>query len=212
MVRAVLFDYGMVLSGPADPAAWARMLRITGLDEERFKLGYWHPRHAYDRGTHTGAEYWLEVGKHAGVVFAPHQVEALIEEDTSLWTQVNSPMIEWAARLQAAGTKTGILSNLGDAMTIGVLSKMKWLEAFDYKLFSHTLKLAKPELLIYHAAIQGLAVQPEEILFIDDRPDNCAGGRLAGMQVIQYGDHAVFVSEMADRGYAHLWSTGRMPA
>ena len=96
-------------------------------------------------------------------------------------------MIEWAARLQAAGTKTGILSNLGDHMTLGVLRCMPWLSHFDHCTFSHALKLAKPEAEIYRHAAEGLATAPEKILFVDDRADNCDAGRAAGMQVIQYG-------------------------
>src|ERR1700712_2160903 len=32
-INAVLFDYGMVLSGPAHPPAWAHMQALTGLSE-----------------------------------------------------------------------------------------------------------------------------------------------------------------------------------
>ena len=62
-IKAVLFDYGMVLSAPPLPSAWARMLAITGQDEARFHPSYWAPRHDYDRGTFTGEEYWIAVGK-----------------------------------------------------------------------------------------------------------------------------------------------------
>ncbi len=210
MVSAVLFDYGMVLTGPAEPEAWAKMLEITRLSDERFRPGYWAPRHEYDRGTYTGGAYWLEVGRHAGVELTPAQVVELIDTDTALWTDANQPMIDWAARLQKAGTKTGILSNLGDEMTVGVLGKMPWLEAFDHRLFSHTLKLAKPEPAIYQAAAEGLGVAAEAILFVDDRADNCEGGLAVGMQVIQYGEHEAFVREMERRGLGELWRTGRI--
>jgi putative hydrolase of the HAD superfamily len=210
MIEAVLFDYGLVLTGPPDPAAWARMLENTGLSDEQFAAAYWAPRHAYDRGTHTGTEYWREVGRLARVELDAVQVAGLIAADTALWTQVNQPMVDWALRLQKAGTKTGILSNLGDAMTAGVLGKMTWLAEFDHRVFSHTLKLAKPEVAIYGHAAEGLGVAPEWILFVDDRADNCEGGRAAGMQVIRYGKHDEFVREMDERGWGELWRTGRL--
>jgi len=186
------------------------MLKIAELDEERFKAAYWAPRHEYDRGTHTGTEYWLTAGRHVGMEFDAGQVAALIAADTALWTQVNQPMVDWARRLQAAGTRTGILSNLGDAMTEGVVGKMAWLDGFDHRVFSHTLKLAKPEVAIYRHAAEGLRTAPDRILFIDDRADNCEGGRAAGMQVIQYGEHEEFVWEMERRGLGDLWRTGRI--
>ena len=209
MIEAVLFDYGMVLSGPANPAAWQRMLEITHATPDHFHRAYWAPRHDYDRGTHTGPEYWLATGEHLGVVFTPEQIKALIDADTALWTQLNPPMIEWAARLQAAGTRTAILSNLGDAMTAGVEAAMPWLSGFHHLTFSYRLKLAKPEVEIYRHAAEGLGVTADRVLFIDDRADNCEGGRQAGMQVIQYGDHAAFIAEMEFRGLGSLWRDGR---
>ena len=208
-VQAVLFDYGLVLTGPPHPAAWASMLTITGLEEPAFNAAYWAPRHGYDRGTHTGAAYWQAVGSHAGLALEPAQIDALIAADTELWTQPNQPMIDWAARLQAAGTRTGILSNLGDSITAGVLEKLPWLAGFYHRTFSHALLLAKPEPAIYAHAAEGLGHTPAAILFVDDREDNIAGAIAAGMQVIRYTDQVSFVAELHSRGLAGLWLTGR---
>ncbi|SNS78111.1 putative hydrolase of the HAD superfamily [Granulicella rosea] len=206
-VHAVLFDYGLVLCGPPDPAAWARMRAITGFDEPTLQKAYWTPRHEYDRGTYTGQGFWLEAGRIGGVALSDAQVEELIEADTDLWTQPNQPMIDWAARLQAAGVKTGILSNIGDAMEIGVRARMPWLAAFAHHTFSHNLKLAKPEQAIYRHAAEGLRTAPEHILFIDDKPENVAAAHEAGMQALQYTDHAVFLRELATLDPANLWTS-----
>ena len=207
-IEAVLFDYGVVLSGPPKAEAWERMQQIAALDEATFHRAYWGPRHDYDRGHHTGREYWLEAGRSVGVELTGSAVDALIAADTDLWTQVNQPMVEWAARLQAAGTRTGILSNLGDAMTAGVLTRQPWLAGFQHALFSHTVKMAKPETAIYILAAQGLGCRAEDILFIDDREDNIAGALAAGMQAILYVDQQTFERELERRGLAGLWHTG----
>ena len=211
-IQAVLFDYGVVLSGPPDPAAWARMLEITGLPEAEFHRAYWAPRHDYDRGFHTGADYWLTAGRHADLALSPEQVAALIEADNALWTQVNQPMVDWALRLQAAGTPTGVFSNLGDDMTTGVLARQPWLTVFNHLLWSHTVKLAKPDPAIYPHAVAGLGIAPQHILFIDDRADNADGGMAAGMQVILYTTQSAFEAEMQTRGWGNLWRTGSLSA
>jgi len=54
-LRAVIFDYGMVLTGPPDPKAHAALLRITGLPLARFESLYWADRHAYDEGKLTAS-------------------------------------------------------------------------------------------------------------------------------------------------------------
>ncbi len=208
-ISAVLFDYGQVLTGPPHPPAWARMREVTGLSDDAFSSAYWAPRRAYDRGTHTGTAYWLEVGKEAGLTLGEAQVTALVEADTSLWTQPNQPMIDWAQRLQTAGTRTGILSNLGDAMMSGVLATFPWLAHFDLLLWSHTVLLAKPEPDIYRHAAEGLRTAPAEILFVDDREDNIEGASAAGMQAIRYLDQESFELEMSERGLSSLWQTGR---
>lgn len=210
LVEAVLFDYGQVLSGPPNPAAWARMREISGLDEAALQHGYWSPRHDYDRGTHTGRAYWRLVA--GDRTLTPAQIDALIDADTALWTDLNLPMLEWAQGLQQAGIRTGILSNLGDAMAAGVLAKFSWISRFDHCTWSHTLRLAKPEPAIYSHAAAGLGTPIEHILFIDDRADNVEGARAAGMQVIQYSGHQAFVAEMELRGFDYLLHLKHQPA
>lgn len=210
-IAAVLFDYGVVLSGPPDPVAWARMQQIAALDPETFERAYWAPRHDYDRGHYTGREYWLATGRAAGIELTDDAIEALIEADTDLWTQENEPMIAWAARLQSVGTPTGILSNLGDAMTEGVTTRQPWIAGFDHALWSHTVRMAKPEAAIYRLAANGLHTPPEAILFIDDRSDNIAGAHAAEMQTVLYVDQPSFEQELERRGLGGLWRTGRLP-
>ena len=208
-IEAVLFDYGQVLSGPPNPLAWARMREISGLDEVALQHGYWLPRHEYDRGTHTGEAYWRLVAGERHLT--PVQIDALIDADTDLWTDLNLPMVEWARRLQTAGVRTGILSNLGDAMAVGVLSKFDWLGRFDHCTWSHTLRLAKPELAIYRHAAEGLRTELPRILFLDDRADNVDGARDAGMQAIRYTSHPAFLAEMNARGFSHLLHPEHQP-
>ncbi len=195
-VEAVLFDYGLVLTGPAHPPAWERMKSLLGAGEQAFQAAYWRPRHDYDRGALNGERYWHAVAEGVGKPLDDNTLGALIAADNELWTQPNQPMIDWAAALQAAGVRTGILSNLGDAMEAGVRARFAWLRGFDHLTFSHRLGTAKPDLAIYCHAAEGLGVDPARVLFIDDRADNIEAARKAGMQAIQYTDHADFERAM----------------
>ncbi len=197
-VEAVLFDYGLVLTGPPHPPAWERMKSLLGAKEPAFQAAYWRPRHDYDRGALNGERYWRAVAEGVEKPLDEATQGALIEADNELWTQPNHPMIAWAAALQAAGVRTGILSNLGDAMEAGVRARFAWLRGFDHLTFSHRLGTAKPDLAIYRHAAEGLGVVPARVLFIDDRADNIEGARRAGMQAIQYTDHASFERAMQD--------------
>ena len=56
-LRAVVFDYGMVLTGLPDAAAHDAMVRITGLPAEEFEKLYWVDRPAYDAGDLSGVAF-----------------------------------------------------------------------------------------------------------------------------------------------------------
>jgi putative hydrolase of the HAD superfamily len=203
-IDAVLFDYGQVLSGPPDPVAWARMCAVARVDGARLHASYWEYRHDYDRGALTGETYWQAVARHAGVEFDAAQVAELFAMDVDLWTQLNPPMVEWAARLQRAGMRTGILSNIGDAIAEGIIARLPWLTGFDHCTWSHALFMAKPEPAIYRATAEALGVQPANVFFIDDREENVAAAAGVGMQAIRYAAHGEFERAMRQRGLGWL--------
>jgi putative hydrolase of the HAD superfamily len=207
-VAAVLFDYGMVLSGPPDPQAWARLRSITGLDEDRLHAAYWKFRHDYDRGALTGRAYWQAVAADTGVTLDDAQISALSAADVDVWTSPNPPMVEWARQLQRAGIRTGILSNIGDCIAEGVRAKLPWLTGFDHCVWSHALGMAKPDPAIYVKAAEALHTPPEAILFIDDREENIRAAAALGMQTLHYTSHAAFEREMRDRGLTSLLDAG----
>jgi putative hydrolase of the HAD superfamily len=203
-IRAVLFDYGLVLSGPPDPAAREEMKQILGVDEERFRAIYWRHRDDYDRGTLNSVAYWERVAHDLHRPLDAKKLSALIAADNAHWTQPNQAMIDWAAALQSAGIKTGILSNIGDAMEAGIVARFPWIADFTHRTFSHRLGIAKPDAAIYQHAAEGLGVPTGEILFVDDREENVAAARAAGMHAIQYIDHADFLQQMQAAGFSGL--------
>ena len=199
-VKAVLFDYGMVLSGPPDPAAWARMRTITGLNEEQFYGGYWTHRHAYDRGDLTGESFWNQAAAPTHAILTPDQLSALIAADVDYWSTINAPMLAWARKLQHAGIVTGILSNMPGPMETGLRARYRWIDDFTHTTWSHALNLAKPEPAIYLSAAQSLHTPPANILFLDDKEENIAAALGVGMQAILYTTYQAFEQEMHHRG------------
>jgi putative hydrolase of the HAD superfamily len=209
-IDAVLFDYGQVLSCPPDPAAWARMRSITGLDEDRFHAAYWEFRHDYDRAALTGPAYWHAIAASTGITLDATQLAALSGADVDVWTDLNLPMVEWATRLQRAGIRTGILSNIGDSIAYGIIAKLPWLSRFDHCTWSHALFMAKPEPAIYLKTAEALHTAPANILFIDDREENIAAAAALGFQTLLYTNHPAFEQEMRERGLTSLLNAGLM--
>jgi putative hydrolase of the HAD superfamily len=184
-IRAVIFDYGMVLSNPAVPAAHERMVVASGLSREILDQHYWANRHSYDLGM-TGREFWAKVAADAGTTFTPAQVFTLIESDILMWTSVNEEMLAWAEALHEAGIRTAVLSNMVWEILMHMQKWFGWLDHFDQLTWSCELEIAKPDPKIYLYTCEGLDVKPEEALFLDDKPENVAAAEKLGMKAIRF--------------------------
>jgi len=59
-------------------------------------------------------------------------------------------------------------------------------DTFEGITASHELGAAKPEPALYQAAIAGLGLAPQEILYLDDIPAYIEAGRGQGLQAFHY--------------------------
>jgi len=203
-VCAVLFDYGKVLSLDADAAAWAHIRTLTGLSEEMLHKLYWEHRDAYDQGLLSGIEFWQTIAREGGFPLDDALLTSLLAADVEVWGTINEPILAWVKRLQARGIKTGILSNIGDAMESGLRKKHSWIEAFTHHTWSHRHKIIKPSAEIYKFAVDGLGCPAAQVLFVDDREKNVDGAIAAGLQAILYTTQDEFVAAMRERGFGEL--------
>jgi putative hydrolase of the HAD superfamily len=183
-VRAVIFDYGMVLTHPQDPAAHAELVKISGLPAERLDALYWADRDAFDRGAMTGEEFWRKIGVDAGLKLTESAVEQLTYWDARMWMKINPAMLTWQQALKQRGLQTAIVSNMGDAVLREMQREFDWLAGFDVLVWSYQLKVAKPDAVIYRHVLEKLGIKPGEALFIDDRQPNIDAAIAAGMKAI----------------------------
>ncbi|MBT9330435.1 HAD family hydrolase [Paracidobacterium acidisoli] len=185
-VRAVIFDYGMVLSNAQEPAAYTKLLEITGLPRDTFEPHYWRYRLDYDQGTLNGRSYWARLGQDAGILLTPEQIESLIENDVLMWATVNEQMLAWVEALQKAGVPTAILSNMGEDLLRYMRQEFAWLAAFDHHTWSCEVGLIKPDPAIYTWTCEKIGVPPQEALFLDDRAENVEAAKTVGLYAIQF--------------------------
>ncbi len=185
-LRAVVFDFGMVLTGPPDAHARAQLLRMTGLSEEAFERLYWADRHAYDEGRLTGLQFWEKLCAGAGLKFDAETIAELNQWDARMWTTQNPAMVRWAARARECGLKTAVLSNMGDSVHASIMQAFPWLKDFDALVWSYELGLGKPDPRIYEEVLRRLATRAEETLFLDDKAANVEAARALGMRGLEY--------------------------
>jgi putative hydrolase of the HAD superfamily len=185
-LRAVVFDYGMVLTGPPDPLAWAKLQSITGLSDERLFELYWAFRHQYDEGKLTGLTFWYKVGREAGLNLSAAEIDDLNDWDARMWTVENPPMLVWQQQVKQRGLRTAILSNMGDNVHNRLMKVFNWLPRFDVLIWSYLLGVAKPDEAIYRHVLKELNVRPEEVLFLDDKLPNIEAALALGMRCHQF--------------------------
>jgi putative hydrolase of the HAD superfamily len=198
-LRAVIFDYGMVLSGPADPAAHHELVEIFGAPAEVFEREYWAYRHAYDEGNFDGPGYWRRCAESAGVTLSENRIRRLIEEDIRMWGALNPAMVDWAGAITKASFKTGILSNIGFELA-DAIKEQGWVKELTHNTWSCELRLAKPDPAIYHHVIDALQVRPEEALFLDDRQENILSAEAVGLHGILFRNVQQLQEDLQARG------------
>ena len=200
-MRAVVFDYGMVLTGPPDSAAHDALLGITGLPLERFESLYWADRHAYDEGKLTGLAFWQKFIRQAGLKLPATTVDELNLWDARMWTTQNPAMLAWQEQLKQRGLLTAILSNMGDNVLANIEREFAWIHRFDVLVWSFQLHMAKPDPAIYLHTLNELDVEPAEMLFLDDKIENIEAARALGIQAILFSTVERLRSDLIAHGF-----------
>ena len=185
-LRAVIFDYGMVLTGQPNVEAHDAMVRLTGLPRDQFEELYWTDRHAYDEGKLSGLQFWQNLVRDAKLNLDPAAIDELNAWDARMWTTQNPAMLAWQAALKQHGIRTAILSNMGDTVLASIQREFDWLPRFDVLIWSFEHKMAKPDPAIYQLTLDKLGVRPAEALFIDDKLANIDAARALGLIAIQF--------------------------
>jgi putative hydrolase of the HAD superfamily len=181
VLRAVVFDFGMVLTGLPDMEAHAAMVRMTGLTAERFEVRYWADRHAYDEGKLNGVTFWQKFARDSGLPLTSADLDQLNALDVRMWTSQDPRMVAWQQQLRAAGLRTAILSNMGDTVLTNIEKEFAWLAGFDVLVWSFQLGIAKPDPAIYRHVLEKLGTKAEETMFIDDKRINIEAAQALGM-------------------------------
>src|SRR5208283_5197618 len=100
-----------------------------------------------------------------------------------IFTEV-PPMIELHAELRRRGFKTYIFSNTNDLAVEHIRRNFSFFGNFDGYIYSYEVGAMKPNAKIYTALEQVATRRGSEIIYLDDRPENVAGGLARGWQAI----------------------------
>ena len=187
-IRAIIWDMeGVILlnSQGSIPASIARRLdipleRLLSADYDREFSEH------VDRGEYTQEDAWdhildkLELPRSNKI-----QLEKFFHEDFYVDQDLVADIRAYHKRFQ-----TALLSNYSNALRPMLSGPWRMDGAFDEIFISCELKMVKPEAAIFQYALDKLGVNPQETIFIDDRPINVEGAQALGIHAFQYLNRA----------------------
>jgi putative hydrolase of the HAD superfamily len=195
-IRALVLDYGGVISKPQNPENVSKMLQILNQDEDDFRSVYREKRDNYDNGQLSGEEYWHSILQHYGLEQNDSNVTKLIQEDIESWTQIDDSMIQFIKENREKLHKLAIISNMTRDCLVFMKKHFQWLELFDELTFSCEVGKNKPNAKIYEAFLCRIEIPPQECLFADDLAENVDGAIKSGMNVIHFKSFLQFRQEL----------------
>lgn len=176
MIRAVVFDFGIVLSpgeGVLEDAA-----AMLGVPLADYEAAYWIDRQTYDAGC-SDAEYWTPLLERLGKPVTPEVIQGLAALDGAAWAQLPEESRALLRDVRATGREVAVLSNAPFNVDLAIADSDFAHEA-DYWFISASMGMTKPNAGVYARVTEVLEVEPADIAFLDDRTPNVEGAERAG--------------------------------
>jgi putative hydrolase of the HAD superfamily len=177
--RAVIFDYGNVLTRTLDPTPRARWEQRLGLEPGALQRLVHNDDSwiAAQCGRITAAAHWHEVGR--ALQLPPGELLALQHSFYS-GDVLNTALLMRLDALRAAGIRTALLSNFSTDLW-RLLAQHDLLRRFDHLAISAEIGVMKPQPAAYRAVLDMLRVSATTCVFVDDQPANVAAAQALGM-------------------------------
>jgi glucose-1-phosphatase len=103
-------------------------------------------------------------------------------------------MIRFQEQLRSKGVPTYILSNTNDIAIGHIRRNFPFFANFDGYVLSYEQRALKPHSPIYEAAERMIGARADNLVFIDDRADNCEGAAKRGWRTICHRHPAETIS------------------
>jgi epoxide hydrolase-like predicted phosphatase len=111
--------------------------------------------------------------------------------------QLDEVLVDFIRGLRGEYT-TALLSNAWDDLRPLLVSNWKIADAFDRIFISGEMGLAKPDPKIYQEVVKQLAVNPGEIVFVDDFIENVEAARAAGWNAVHFRSREQALADLAE--------------
>lgn len=194
--KAVIFDYGKVLTFSQPEAVLKAMAQLLKVTEEEFSDAYFSLRDLYDTGTIDGKVYWQKVSAALKLLSLKEEIiDKLIELDLLSWFSQNEQVWKLVLNLKKE-YKTALLSNNINELVVKMEKELELEKYFDVIVFSNRVPFSKPAPEIYLYCLEKLRIKPSESIFIDDKIKNVEAANNLGIKGILFEDYQNLIKEL----------------
>jgi epoxide hydrolase-like predicted phosphatase len=186
MIKAIIFDFGRVISAQKPPSLFRRYEEDLGLppgtiNPIMFGSPAWEDTLV---GRKTAEEFWHAIGPELNLR-TPEEIDAF-RQRYHADEAINESVLDLIRRLHAQGRyKLAVLSNSPPSLAQW-LSDWDMLDLFDVVFCSGDEGVKKPDPAAFEITLERLGVAPQEATFIDDTLGHVETARALGLHGILF--------------------------
>ena len=181
-IKAVVFDYGGVISFPPSSEAESELAKLTGLPVEILRELNRKYRDEWDRGACTGIKYYKDILSHKGVFLDDDSLAQIVQTDIDGWKQVNPATLQLMRDLKLARLSIGILSNMPHEFYSWAKDSLSIFSEVNITVASCEYNIIKPEMGIFEKLKEKSCCEYAEIVLFDDTGINIEKANELGIQ------------------------------
>ena len=202
MIRALLFDFGRVISAPKPSPLFRTYERELGLlpgslNRIMFDSPLWERALV---GELQMAEFWNRIGPELNLD-SPSKVEAFRRRYYA--DEKINPEVMDLIKTLVGRYRLGIVSNHPPGLQ-GWLEEWQILELFDTVVCSGEVGVAKPDQKIFQIALERLGIEAAEALFIDDTEEHVVAALALGMTGHHFSSAGRLIVHLRGLGFEQL--------
>jgi epoxide hydrolase-like predicted phosphatase len=184
MIKAIIFDFGRVISAQKPPSLFRSYEDELGLEPGTINFIMFDSEAWQEAlvGRKTVEEFWYEIGPELGLN-SSDEVDAF-RSRYHADEAINEGVMDLIHRLHG-NYKLAVLSNSPPGLAQW-LANWKVLHPFDVVFCSGDEGIAKPDIKAFELTLERLGVKPNEAVFIDDTREHVEAARKLGLQGILF--------------------------